>query len=301
MRNHTRNALGSIAILMGLSTPLKVWAGTTTLTFDEFPNQTPITTQYQSIGVTVSGATTLNAAVSPWPANTPSYLVYSQPGLMTFTLDPTIIGPIQTVSAYVSGTSSVGIYAYDAAGLLVGQAATPGATDNALLTVTSSGNPIKTVTIHDGGSNFAIDTLKFATATTIPFSNFAPSLAIVLGAKPSTDSFAFSTPLTLSAGASPFNRATDVVTLKIDNLTTNIPAGSFKPNGFGGFVYTRKVDGVYVAANIQPLSPSKYQVTIGATGLSLTGLSNPVPVTLTMGMNTGDRSVTATFVRPRGR
>jgi hypothetical protein len=138
-------------------------AATTTLTFDELLSGTVLTTEYQGLGVTISGATSVNALVYPWPANTSPNVAYAQSGLMNFTLDPAILGNIQSVSAYVSGATSVGIYAYDAQNVLVGQAITPGATNNMLLTVTSSGNPISRVSIHDGGSSFVIDTLSFMT------------------------------------------------------------------------------------------------------------------------------------------
>jgi hypothetical protein len=138
-------------------------AATTTLTFDEFPDGTALTTEYQGLGVTVTGTIASIGILAPWPENTSPNVAFSPVGLMTFTLDPAILGNIQSVSAYISGSASVGIYAYDAQNALVGQAITPGATNNMLLTVTSSGNPISRVSIHDGGSNFVIDTLSFMT------------------------------------------------------------------------------------------------------------------------------------------
>jgi hypothetical protein len=163
MNSFTSSIKAVAACLLTLTLAQSAFAATTTLTFDEFANQTPITTQYQSVGVTASGATTILALTTPWAANTGSYLAYSSSGLMTFNLDLNVMGNIQKVSAYVSGTSNTGIYAYDSNGALVGQAVSPGASDNLLLTVISTGNPITTVTIHDGGSSFAIDTLQFET------------------------------------------------------------------------------------------------------------------------------------------
>lgn len=138
-------------------------AATTTLTFDEYSDGTVLTTQYQGVGVTVSGATVLPAVYTPYPANSAPNIAYAPTGLMTFTLNSAITGNIQSVSAYVSADASTGIYAYDAGGLLVGQALTPGATNNLFVSVTSTGNPIARVDIHDGGASFGIDTLRFAT------------------------------------------------------------------------------------------------------------------------------------------
>jgi PKD repeat protein len=132
-----------------------------TLTFDEIPDGAGLTNQYQNVGVTASGVQILNSIGLPWPANTPLNVAFAPTGLMTFTLDPLIIGNVQMVSAYISGDTSVGIYAYDANGILVGQASAPAGANNVLVTVTSSGAPITSVQIHDGGATFIIDTLKF--------------------------------------------------------------------------------------------------------------------------------------------
>ncbi|WLI11244.1 MULTISPECIES: cadherin-like domain-containing protein [Pseudomonas] len=137
---------------------------TTTLTFDEYANGTPLTSQYQGLGVILSGCTTLDAIFSPWPASSGSNLSSAPTGLMTFTFDLAITGNIQSVSAYVSGSTSIGLYAYNASGVLVGQASTPGATNNMLMSVTSPGDPIAFLAIHDGGSNFAVDDLTFTSA-----------------------------------------------------------------------------------------------------------------------------------------
>lgn len=161
MRRPILSILG--VLLMGLAAAQSALATTTSLTFDEYPDGTALTTQYQGAGVTISGATALNAFATPWPANSGANVAFAQTGLMTFSLNPTITGALQTVSAYISGDTSIGIFAYDAADVLVGQALTPGATDNMFLTVTSSGSPITRVEIHDGGASFAIDTLTFAT------------------------------------------------------------------------------------------------------------------------------------------
>jgi hypothetical protein len=158
--------LGTLVLCMlGLGGAPNALASTVTLDFDAFPDGTIITNQYLPLGVMVSGVTNLNGLNTSWPANTAPNIAYAPTGLMTFTLDPLILGNIQSVSAYVSGDFSVGIYAYDDLNNLVAQALTPGASNNLFLLAASSGNPIRSVKIHDGGSTFSIDTLSFVSST----------------------------------------------------------------------------------------------------------------------------------------
>jgi hypothetical protein len=154
------------AILTGFALLPSAFASSTTLTFDEFASPAIVTTQYQSEGVTVSGADAINAAQNAWTANTSPNIVEAPTGLMTFTLDPTIIGNVATVSAYISG-SNIGMYGYDASGDLVGLVAAPTNANDAFVSMASSGNPIVTVSIHDGGGTFVADTVTFS-AVPIP-------------------------------------------------------------------------------------------------------------------------------------
>jgi hypothetical protein len=151
--------------MLGLGGAPNALASTVTLTFDDFPGGTGITNQYLPLGVMVSGGFCAPALDTPWHANTAPNVVFAPTGLMTFILDPLILGNIQSVSAYVSSDSSVGIYAYDDLNNLVAQALTPGASNNLFLLAASSGTPIRSVQIHDGGSSFTIDTLSFASST----------------------------------------------------------------------------------------------------------------------------------------
>lgn len=158
------------ALLLGLAGAPSASAETI-LTFDEFASGTTLTTQYQGLGVTASGPVVVyNALISPWPAHSGTNMAFAPTGLMTFYLDSTIIGNIQSVSVFLSGASSTGVYAYDASGALVGQSITQGWTDNAFVKVTSAGNPISSVAIHDGGSSFIIDDLAFSSSTNPSYS-----------------------------------------------------------------------------------------------------------------------------------
>lgn len=68
MSNRIATFAGSLALLAGFSAHLS--AEPITLTFDEFSDQTPITNQYQGMGVTISGSNAVLALFTPWPANT---------------------------------------------------------------------------------------------------------------------------------------------------------------------------------------------------------------------------------------
>ncbi|MFM4834145.1 hypothetical protein [Aeromonas media] len=143
-------------------------AATTTLSFDEFPNGTLLTNQYQNYGVEVINygeVIVIGGSNWPWPAHSGLNVVYTDTGLMSYSLNSSILGDIRTVSAYISGGSDVGIYAYDANENLVGLSATGGASDNAFVTVTATA-PIVRVDIQDGPASFTVDDLSFATVPT---------------------------------------------------------------------------------------------------------------------------------------
>ncbi len=157
-----------LALLMSLVAPQAVLAATTTLTFDEFADGTSLTTQYQSLGVTANGVIIFTAAFTPWPAVSSPNVASTLTGQMTFTLDSNITGNIETVSVFVSGFAGTGIFAYDSLGALVGQSTLASDATNALLSVTTAGNPITTVIIRDGGTNFGIDNFSIIQAVAAP-------------------------------------------------------------------------------------------------------------------------------------
>jgi hypothetical protein len=134
----------------------------TTLTFDEFANLTELTNQYQHLGVTVQGGTVQRGDFTPWPYYSSPNILMSYPARITFTFDTSITGPITSVSAYLSGVPGTRIEAYDAFGTLVGQSESMTESDNNVFrTATSTGAPITTVIIRDGGNSFAIDNFTF--------------------------------------------------------------------------------------------------------------------------------------------
>ena len=169
-RRYLLFVVGVLSLVLGLGAVQPALAAPVTLTFDEFSDGTVLSTQYQGLGVTVSGATVVPALNTPWPANTGANAAFALTGLMTFSVNSLITGAIQSVLAYVSSDSlAVGLFAYDAANDLIGQALTPSvANNNFFLSFTSSGNPITRVEFLAGPSDYAIDTLTFTPAAAIP-------------------------------------------------------------------------------------------------------------------------------------
>ena len=295
MRRLVHSLLGLLSILVGLGAAPGVWA-TTTLTFDDVPTGF-LTTQYQSLGVTASGVTVVYAFYTPWVANTSPNIAVAGTGLMTFNLDPTVIGNVQSISAYVGPITTTTISAYDASGALVGQTVLPASPSNYNLTpasVTSSGNPIMSVQIQGGASGYAIDTLTFA--TDVSFAKYSATVYLA----PKVSYFSATETFTLGATSTGINPSTQPVILKFGNLTLTIPAGSFlndQPPRGSAYVFQGTVNGGTLYVSITPTkTPNTYQLFALGSGYALpTGLST-MPVSLSIGDNDGSTNVTPNYV-----
>jgi hypothetical protein len=114
--------------------------------------------------VTVSGASAEPVAVTIWlTTDTPPNLAYATSGLMTFTVDPSITGNVQSMSLFLltNTNSPVTVTAYDSSGAVVGQQTVAALVDDQEVSISSSGNPIATVEVHGPVGYFAVDTLTF--------------------------------------------------------------------------------------------------------------------------------------------
>ncbi len=127
----------------------------------------------------------------------------------------------------------------------------------------------------------------------VPFLAFAAVLKIDFGTAPNTDAFQLGTSFTLSSTAPAFNPLTDPVTLHIGTFAVTIPGGSFYKNHQGEFVFSGIINGVTIKAVIKSTGTLRYNFQAGAQNASLTGTQNAVPVTLTIGSDSGTTSVTA--------
>jgi hypothetical protein len=269
----------------------RAFAGTTTLTFDEFSNSTVLTTQYQSLGVTISGAVVFTSCPScVFPPVSGTNVAYAPTGLMTLTFNSAVVGGnVQTVSAYVTDPNGpAGIYAYDSSNNLLGQSLLPADGGvNVLLSVTSSGAPIAYVTVHDGGGSFTIDNFSFTwTASSAKLKADAAINA--------SNSGGFLVGGTLTLGpSSTIDPVTEPVILRVGTFTLTIPAGSFGRNRAGWFAFEGFVGHADVAFTIIPLGHNEYLIGADVTGANLTGTVNPVTVALSIGDQSATTTITA--------
>lgn len=295
MHRRLLSLLGAVSLVMGLvaAPGAQAQATTTTLSFNNLPNNTQLTTQDQSLGVTASGVTIINVALSPWINPYGTNIAESPSGVMTFTLNPAILGNVQTASTYISASTTVTMSAYDASNNLVGQAVVTEAVANALLSVTTSGNPIATVQISGGASAYGVDELIFNSA--VPFAKFNATLYIAT----KLSAFAASETFTLGATSTGITPPTQAVTLTIGALTLNLPAGSFVADRSPrlGYVYRGKTNGVDLYVDIYPTSaPQSYGLFVLAAGYAFPGGGSSMPVAVTIGGNSGSVSVTPHYV-----
>src|SRR6266849_6545522 len=96
---------------------------------------------------------------------------------------------------------------------------------------------------------------------------------------------------TLGAGNNGVSPLTEAVALRVGNFSTTIPAGSFELKSNGSFMFVGTINGVSMSAKITPQGSNNYTFQFVCTGANLTGIVNPVSVTLTIGDDTGTISV----------
>lgn len=149
----------------------------------------------------------------------------------------------------------------------------------------------KSVSVISTASNtvtgsVAVGNFPFAVALTptIVFPAFSAKLDI------SPNGFDLTGSFTLGARGT-INPPTQPLTLKVGTYTVTVPAGSFKAGSHGTFTFAGTIGGVALQIRIAPLGGRSYQIQLEASGIDLTGLSNPVAVDLSIGNNTGTASV----------
>jgi hypothetical protein len=129
----------------------------------------------------------------------------------------------------------------------------------------------------------------------IPFGTFSGKLQITFGSSPNTDSFDLKASFTLGSTSKGINPPSVPVPLSVGSFKTTIPAGSFKGSGTGPFTFQGTINGVALQVRIALLNTSTRQYSLQAEGsnANLTGTTNPVSVTLTIGNNSGTTSINA--------
>ncbi len=162
--------------------------------------------------------------------------------------------------------------------------------ENVSVIDTTSNSVVATVTVGVGPYGVGI----VPPPPGVPFLAFNAALNIDFGTAPNTDAFTLGTSFTLSSTAPVINPLTAPVNLQIGTFAVMIPAGSFRKNHQGDFVFSGVINGVTLKVAIKSTGTTLgYNFQAGAQNASLTGTTNPVPVTLTIGSNSGATSVTA--------
>ena len=136
-------------------------------------------------------------------------------------------------------------------------------------------------TVPSGGSGVAI-------VPPVHFSAFSTKVDI------SSAGFDLQATATLGTRGT-INPPAQPLTLRVGTYTVTVPAGSFKTGPKGTFTFEGTINGVALQIRIVPLGGNSYSVQVDGSGVDLTGLTNPVTVTLTVGNNTGTTPVNADF------
>jgi hypothetical protein len=132
----------------------------------------------------------------------------------------------------------------------------------------------------------------------VPFAAFKAALAIEFGKTFNTDAFELLSEFTLGQKSNGIYPPMEPVTLSVGTFTTIIPAGSFKGTGFGPFYFIGPVNGVNLEALIAPTGAKRFSFAAAAQKASLAGTANPVPVTLTIGDDSGTTTANAAIFGP---
>jgi YVTN family beta-propeller protein len=157
---------------------------------------------------------------------------------------------------------------------------------------------IDTATNTVTGSPIAVGSFPVAFGVfiqpTIPFSSLSAELVVTGGQHPG---FALNAFFGLGAGSTGINPPAQPVTLRAGPYTATIPAGSFRQlaSGRGVTVWaaSETINSVSLALDILSLGRNSYQFGAAAQPVNLTAVPNPVPVSLSIGNNSGSTSVNA--------
>jgi hypothetical protein len=169
---------------------------------------------------------------------------------------------------------------------------------NQSLTVSEALNPLSEVyfSFRDADGQYTRFTGSISTVSInqILFASFAAKAQIDLNGA-NNDGFAVEAQFRLGVGNNGINPLSEMVTIGVGTGHWSIPAGSFKPNGSGGFVFRGFIGTTGLGVLIQPRQDGSFGFGAAGAHANLTGTANPVPVTLTIGDDGGSTGVVATF------
>jgi len=132
----------------------------------------------------------------------------------------------------------------------------------------------------------------------VPFLSFNAELDIKLGRKPNRDAFDLGSSLVLSDTVNnEIHPDTEPVKLQVGPFIATIPIESFRRHEDRSYTFAGVIDGVRLEAKIERTGSLRYTFRAEANGANLSGITNPVQVSLGIGDDAGLTSVKADFDR----
>jgi hypothetical protein len=129
-------------------------------------------------------------------------------------------------------------------------------------------------------------------AATFQFAAFKAEVEV----KTAQNRFEVEGSFTLAANSDGVNPATEDLTLSLGSVTLKIPKGSFHLGATGTFGFEGNINGQKVEASITPgTQPGSFSFEVEVNGPDPTGGQNPVPVSLTIGNDTGSTKAKVEF------
>jgi hypothetical protein len=170
LRNlHWRLASLFAIVLILLATQARADTATYTLNFDSFSDSTPLTTQYTSLGITLSEATVISAGISlnefDFPPHSGTNVVFDDGSPITLAFS----FPTSFVGAYFTYLQPLTVDAYGSGGQLLASSTSAfsandvssGNPPNEFLSVSAPDIADVTITASPTGSSFTMDDLTF--------------------------------------------------------------------------------------------------------------------------------------------
>jgi YVTN family beta-propeller protein len=206
------------------------------------------------------------------------------------------VSVIDTASNSVTATIPVG---FQPVGVAVNPAGTrvyvANAASDSVSVIDTASNSV-TATIPVGSAPFSFGQFIMPAVPLTPFAAFTAKVEIEL-VPHRDDVFAVQSRFTLGAGSDGIDPLTEEVELALTggtaSLTTTIPAGSFTRDNQGRFEFEGTINGVNLRAQITPLGGNLFKGKVEGEHADLTGIANPVTVTLTIGNDRGSITVRA--------
>jgi YVTN family beta-propeller protein len=208
-------------------------------------------------------------------------------------LGPGTVSVIATATNTVTATIAVGVTPGGVAVTPDGSKVYVANFNSKSVSVIATATNTVTTTVTDPSFNFPVAFGVFIQPA-IPFSSLSAELVIAGGHHPA---FALNAFFGLGAGSTGINPPAQPVTLRVGPYTATIPAGSFHQlaSGRGVTVWaaSETINSVSLALDILSLGHNSYQFGAAAQPVNLTAVPNPVPVSLSIGNNSGSTSVNA--------